>query len=103
MHNGNKSRYNSPSIFNLSQNYPLGWEGQLISMQEQMHSLVAKQAKMGLNWDNIENRLRQQPAYDAQFSRLYPEGITRETITQALVTYQLALTTPLPLMTFFRG
>ena len=103
MHNGSKSRYNSPSVFNLSQNYPLGWEGQLISMQEQMHNLVTKQAKMGLSWDNIENRLRQQADYDARFSRLYPEGITRETITRALVTYQLALTTPSPFDAYLQG
>lgn len=103
MHNGSKSRYNSPSVFNLSQNYPLGWEGQLTSMQAQMHSLVNKQAKMGLSWDNIENRLRQQADYNSRFTRLYPEGITRKSITQALVTYQLALTTPSPFDAYLQG
>ncbi len=103
MHDGSKSRYNSPSIFNLSQNYPLGWEGQLISMQEQMHSLVDQQVKMGLSWSTIETRLQQQPEYVERFAKLYPQGITRETITQALVTYEIALTTPAPFDAYLLG
>ncbi len=103
MYNGQPSRYNSSSVFNLSANYILGWEGQFSSIAQQIDALVTKKTVMGLSWNEITARLQQHSEYRQRFDIIYPEGITRQTVMHAIATYETALTTPSPFDAFQQG
>lgn len=100
---GSFSRYNPSSIFNLSNNYPLGWEGQISSVEKQISNLMFKENIMGLSWPKLVKRLKNQPHYVRQFTQLYPDGITQTNIAVAIAQYELALTTPSPFDAYLQG
>lgn len=101
--NGTLSRYNPSSVFNLSHNYPLGWEGQILSIQQQISTLMFKESIMGLNWEQLVTRLKADPQYPEQFKTIYEEGITPDTVALAITQFEIGLSTPSPFDAYLKG
>jgi cytochrome c peroxidase len=89
------TRYNSPTIFNVTHSYKFNWTGKFESLEEQIDAPMQNPAVMNAKWDEIVTKLRQVAEYQGDFDRLYPrEGITKRTITDAIVSYERSLSTP---------
>ena len=100
---GEQTRYNSPSVFNLNSHYLLGWEGQFTDMQAQLNDLIGIKQEMGLDWPTLLSRLDTSPVYPQAFRKVYPDGISRNNIIRAISAFQMALTTPSPFDAYLQG
>jgi len=108
LYSGQLTKHNSTSIFNLTQNYNLGWIGQLASAEFQLNNLIAGKKVMGLSWEEIEQRIKQDAEYVKLFAKVFAAKelrgeINRESISQAIVAYEHALTTPSPFDLYLQG
>jgi len=107
-HSGKPAKHNSTSIFNITQNYKLGWIGQFASAELHLNNLIEEKKDMGLSWMEIEQRINTDAEYVKLFTQAFTAtelggDITRGHINQALVTYELALTTPSSFDLYLQG
>jgi len=102
--NGVEGTRNAPSIFNSTLNLALSWDGRATTLAEQLEGPIHNPHEMASNWPLIIERLSADPQYRAHFSRLYPDGITRRNVIDALVRYQQTLISPdAPFDRYLRG
>lgn len=101
--NGQYSRYNPSSVFNLNRDYKLGWVGHLNSAGHQLEALIGGQKVMGLSWQGMIKKLNNEPSYVKAFNKVYDRPISKETITKALVSFEMALTTPSDFDKYLKG
>ena len=85
---------NSPTVFNIGLNTRFFWDGRANSLQEQIDGPIHNPLEMNSNWDDIVVRLSNQASYRTAFDEHYDEGITEDTIKDALVTFMMQLNTP---------
>ncbi len=90
---GQKGGINAPTVFNASLAFVQFWDGRAADLQAQAAGPVANPVEMGGNWDEVPGKLKADPAYAAAFAKLYPEGITKETVTDAIATFEKTLVT----------
>jgi cytochrome c peroxidase len=91
---GKLNERNSPTVFNSAFNFRQGWDGQTLTLEDQMNGPITGMSEMGSSWDEIVPKLKRDPQYVRQFRQLYKEGIQAQTIQQAIATYERSLTTP---------
>ncbi|GAA3068243.1 cytochrome c peroxidase [Rhizobium viscosum] len=91
---GRVHRFNAPTIFNVGNNYRLGWRGDFTSLEDQNERILLDENLMAANWPDLLARLRQNPAYSASFQSLYGRPVQREDLLDAIATFQRSLTTP---------
>jgi cytochrome c peroxidase len=103
MFNGDKTRYNSTSIFNLNPDYFLGWVGNLNSAQDQLNQLMGGKKVMGLSWEELVTKLQANDQYVATFKKVFNASISIDTITRAIVSYEQALVTPSAFDRYLQG
>ncbi len=103
MFNGEKTRYNSTSIFNLNQDYVLGWLGHISTAQDQLNRLMSGKNVMGLSWSELVSKLQADAQYVASFKKVFNAPISMGTITRAIVSYENALVTPAPFDRYMLG
>lgn len=85
---------NAPSVFNTALNTALFWDGRARTLAEQIEGPLHDPAEMGSSWAEVIDYLSASADYRAAFAALYPQGIDRHSISDALVRYQLTLVTP---------
>lgn len=85
---------NSPTVFNIGLNTRFFWDGRANSLHEQIDGPIHNPLEMNSNWDDIVVRLSSQASYQSAFAQHYDEGITEDTIKDALITFMLQLNTP---------
>ena len=59
--------------------------------------------EMGSDWSQVLGKLRQDPALTAQAAAAYPQGLTEESIVDAIATFERSLITPAPFDRYLRG
>lgn len=94
---------NSPTVFNARYNFVQFWDGRAGNLREQALGPVANPLEMGHTWPNVVAALNRSPDYVAAFRTSYPEGITQETVCDAIAVYEETLVTPGPIDRFLRG
>ncbi|MDQ0122553.1 cytochrome c peroxidase [Pseudomonas lini] len=82
---------NTPSVFNASLNFRQFWNGRADTLEAQIHEVVQSPDKMGNNWEHVVQTLSADPAYQASFANAYPDGVTMNTVQNALATYERTL------------
>lgn len=82
---------NTPSVFNASLNFRYFWDGRAQTPQAQIHEGLQSPGEMGSNWPYVVQTLIADPAYRKAFAEAYPEGVTTNTVQDALITYQRTL------------
>jgi cytochrome c peroxidase len=92
--NGATTKVNTPTVFNSGFNFRQNWDGKFDTLEAQSDASVLSPILMGGNWNEIINRLRQVPGYVQSFAQIYPNGITRETVNDAIATFERSLYTP---------
>ena len=85
---------NSPTVFNAGLNFKQFWDGRAKTLDAQIDGPVQSSFEMGSLWPDVVAKLYQDGDYPGLFEDLYPDGIKRETIKDAIAEFVRSLTTP---------
>lgn len=85
---------NTPTVLNSVFNDKQFWNGRADSLEEQVEGPVQGEKEMASSWPDALGKLRQDPEYIALFHQLYPDGIQKENVKDAIATYERTLITP---------
>ena len=88
---GELAPFHTPTIFNVSLNFRLFWDGRKKKLEEQIEA----PRDMQTDWKEVLVKLRADPAYQIAFARAYPrQGMSTLTLQDAIVTFERSLLTP---------
>jgi len=85
---------NSPTSLNSGFNFVQFWDGRAATLEEQADGPVNNPIEMGANWPQVLGKLTQDAAFMQEFLAVYPQGPSKETITEAIATFERSLITP---------
>lgn len=85
---------NAPTVFNTSLHFKLFWDGRANTLEDQIEGPLLSSIEMGTNWSAVIRQLTAEPMYYTAFCQIYPEGVTRQTVKDALATFERSLMTP---------
>ncbi len=93
--NGQKGGVNAPTVFNAHYNFVQFWDGRAQTLAAQAAGPPLNPVEMAsTSFDEICAKLRADAAFDKAFTAVYPEGITEQTITDAIQEFERTLLTP---------
>ena len=90
---GNLTTTNSPTVFNASFNLKQFWDGRADTLEDQINVPI-EMTEMMTSWPEVLVKLQADSTYEAQFSQIYPDGLTQNNIKDAIATFERALITP---------
>ena len=91
---GQPGLINSPTVFNTGLNFKQFWDGRAGTLEQQIDDPVQSPLEIGSLWPDVVAKLYQDQNYPRLFKALYPDGITRNSIRNALAEFMRSLTTP---------
>ncbi|EGQ8084646.1 cytochrome-c peroxidase, partial [Vibrio parahaemolyticus] len=92
---GQVGNINAPTVFNAVYNKKQFWDGRADSLQDQAGGPPFNPVEMGSeSWDQIINKLRQDPVLVKMFDDVYSGDINGNNITNAIAEFEKTLTTP---------
>ena len=91
---GQLGNINSPTVFNAGLNFKQFWDGRAGTLEQQVDDPVQSPLEMGSLWPDVVAKLYGDDGYPRRFKELYPEGISRDSIRNALAEFMRSLTTP---------
>lgn len=91
---GQSGLVNTPTVFNAAFNFRQFWDGRADTVEDQIDVHVQSPIYLGSLWPEVVSKLYQHDSYPRRFKALYPDGITRKNITNALGEFITSLTTP---------
>ena len=91
---GRPLEFNTPTVFNAALSFRLNWRGNFRSLEEQNEATLLTAGLMNTSWEELLPKLRSDRLYTGQFIELYGAGPQRESVLDALATYQRSLITP---------
>ncbi len=96
---------NSPTVFNAVHNIAQFWDGRAADLQAQAAGPPLDSKEMGnKSFDEIVERLSKDENMEVSFKAIYPEGITQNSITDAIAEFEKTLLTPdAPFDKYLRG
>ncbi len=94
---------NSPTVLNSGLNFVQFWDGRAATLEEQAAGPVTNPIEMGATWEQVIPRLNTDGTYREAFAAIYPEGVTKDTITDAIAEYERSLLTPSRFDRYLRG
>ncbi len=68
---GQKTRRNSPGLFNLAWGMSMFWDGRAPTIEEQVFHPVRDPKEMALNWSEAEMRINRSSFYPTMFKRVF--------------------------------
>ena len=91
---GQPGLINSPTVFNVGLNFKQFWDGRASTLEQQIDDPVQSPLDMGSLWPDVVAKLYGDSDYPRRFKALYPDGISRNSIRNALAEFMRSLTTP---------
>ena len=91
--NGQEGNINSPTVLNATNNFRQFWDGRAKDLQEQAAGPIENPVEMGFTFKELIPKLNK-TEYKKLFEKIYEEGITKSTITDAIAEYEKTLVTP---------
>ena len=85
---------NVPSIFNGAFYFRFGWNGRFADIGEQLDVAMELPSAMAGTWTKAVAALRSDAAIVRAFAAVYPEGLTPDSLREAVAVYSLSLLTP---------
>jgi len=85
---------NAPTVFNSSLSFVQMWDGRAKTLQDQVRLPITNPKEMGNTMANVINYLKSQSEYIKAFKRIYPHGISEQSVSDAIAEFEKALTTP---------
>ena len=89
-----KGTINAPTVYNAVFNFRQFWNGRAKDLKEQVAGPITNHVEMANTVANAVASLKKKPEYVAAFKRCYPEGITEDTLADAIAEFEKALITP---------
>jgi cytochrome c peroxidase len=90
--NGQKGTINAPTVLNAVFNFRQFWDGRAKDLKEQVAGPIENPVEMGNSFENLIKSL-QNSAYRRSFHEIYKEGITKDSICDAIAEYEKQLVT----------
>lgn len=96
---------NAPTVFNSVFNIEQFWDGRAADLQIQAGGPPLNPIEMASHsWQEIIDKLAQDPILTRDFNAVYPQGFSGETITDAIAEFEKTLITPdAPFDKYLRG
>lgn len=95
---------NAPTVLNSGLNFRQFWNGRAETLEAQVDGPTQGPKEMGSTWPEILDKLRSDNDYVGLFQKLYPEGLTHDTVKNAIATFERSLITPnAPFDRYLRG
>ena len=91
---GQSGPINTPTVFNAALNFKQFWDGRADTLEEQIDGPVQSPVELGSLWPEVITRLHAHESYPKRFRALYPDGINRGNVKDALAEFMKSLTTP---------
>ena len=91
---GARGEYNAPTVFNVGLNFKQFWDGRADSLEGQVDGPVQAEVEMASLWPDVVSKLYLDPDYPGLFGAISPQGITRNSIRNALAEFMRSLVTP---------
>lgn len=91
---GKEGGINAPTVFNSGFNFRQFWDGRAETLEDQINGPLQHPLEMASSWPKAVAALTRDPRYGAEFTTLYPDGITPRNIKDALATFERSLITP---------
>lgn len=86
---------NAPTVFNSIFNKEQFWDGRAANLQEQAGGPPLNPIEMASeSWDQIIDKLNEDPVLKQDFLAVYPQGFSGENITDAIAEFEKTLITP---------
>jgi cytochrome c peroxidase len=85
---------NTPTVFNVSLNFRLNWEGNFRSLEEGIEGSLRNPAIMASSVDETLGKLRADPEIVRQFRDAYGRELDAAGLLDAIATYERSLVTP---------
>jgi cytochrome c peroxidase len=93
-HGGANTRFNTLSVFNAALSFRLNWEGNFRTLADQVESSLENPVNLNTNANDVVARLSNDSAMVEQFRAAYGHLPDRESLLDALVTFERSLVTP---------
>jgi len=95
---------NTPTMFNVAFSYKLHWGGAYAVLTKQLDVPITSPRALATTYKDVVKRLSASAEYRSAFAAIYPEGITIQSFTDAIVEYERSLFTPnAPFDRYLRG
>ena len=91
---GREGPINAPTVFNAGFNFKQFWDGRAKTLETQIDGPVQNPVEMGNLWPEVVAELYQDDGYPAQFAAIYPDGVTRKNVKNAIAEFVKSLITP---------
>ena len=91
---GRLGSINAPTVFNAGLNFKQFWDGRADTLLQQIDGPVQSPVELGTLWPDVIEKLYRHESYPERFDSLYPDGINRNNVKDALAEYMKSLTTP---------
>ena len=88
------TKVNTPTVFNVAYNFRFNWDGQHENLVSHTDKLMQNPTVMGGEWGQIQTTLNDLSSYRQAFETIYDDGVTKDNIIDAIVTYETGLVTP---------
>lgn len=86
---------NAPTVYNAYFNFVQFWDGRAVTLADQAAGPPLNPVEMGSkSFDEICEKLKADAAFSKLFTEVYPEGITEQTVTNAIQEFEKTLITP---------
>ena len=100
---GGEAAVNTPSILNAALGFRQFWDGRAATLEDQIDGPLHGPHEMASSWPQAVAALARDPAYQAAFAELYPDGVTAANVKDALAEFQRSLPAPAPFDRFLAG
>lgn len=92
---GQKGGVNAPTVYNAVFNFVQFWDGRAATLAAQAAGPPLNPVEMACeSWDQIIEKLTADKELTAQFTAVYPEGYSDESLTDAIAEFEKTLITP---------
>jgi len=92
--NGGLTSVNAPTVLNAALNFKQFWNGRAESLEAQADHVMQNPVEMGSKWEEVVQKVSQDPKYKSAFSAAYKDGVTKVNIQNAIATFERTLITP---------
>jgi len=100
---GTYKEYNTPSIQYSVYNYYFTWTGRFYSLQEHLDFLITNATLMNRDWHDLVKQLINSTGYGQQFSQAGYSEISRQSISDAIISFERSLAKPSRLDLYLLG
>jgi cytochrome c peroxidase len=100
---GRPGLINAPTVFNTAYNFRQLWNGKAETMEDQIDMSISHPKVFDTSWPELLAKLSRDEQLVRHFKSVYPNGLNRRNVTDALVAYERALITPSRFDAYLRG